>query len=153
MTSFGLYLERWDVRLAAVDLKMAMTNHLTRLRAAGAETHAVDDVVEALLEHAEQVFAGDAGHRAGFLEQVAELRFEQPIVPARLLLLAKLQAVADDLRLPILAMLAGNEIAALDRALFCVTPLSLQEELHALAPAKPANGTTITSHSFSLHIR
>src|SRR4051812_13935896 len=104
-----LYLKRWDVGLAAIHLEVAVPDHLPRLSTAAAETHAVYNVVEPLLEHAEQVLARDTGHRAGFLEKVAELRFKQAVVPARFLLLAKLQAVADDLRLPVLAMLAGNE--------------------------------------------
>ena len=67
------------------------------------------------------------GMRAGLLEQVAELRFEQPVVAAGLLLFAELEAVADDLGLAILAVLAGNEIAALDGALFGVAALAFQE--------------------------
>ena len=112
-TSFGFTWNDGILHFAAVDLEVAVADHLARLRAAGAEAHAVDDVVQtALLEHAEQVFAGDALHRAGLLEHVAELRFEQAVIPAGLLLFAKLQAVADDLRLSILAVLAGNEVAA-----------------------------------------
>src|SRR5688572_25133228 len=131
-----LHLKRWDVGLATVYLKMTMPHHLPRLRAAGAQTHPVDHVVEPLFQHAQQILTGDPGHRAGFLEQVAELGFHQTVVPLGLLLLAKLQAITDNLGLTILAVLAGNEVAALDRAFFCMTTLSLQEELHALAPAE-----------------
>jgi hypothetical protein len=42
-------------------------------------------------------------------------------------------------------MLPRNEIPALDGTFLGVTALSFQEELHALAPAQPANGTFITS--------
>ena len=74
-------------------------------------------------------------HAAGLLEQIAELAFEQLIVAAGLLLFAELQAVADDLRFAILAVLAGSEIALFDGALFGVAALAFQEQLHALAPA------------------
>jgi hypothetical protein len=43
------------------------------------------------------------------------------------LFFAKLQTVADKLRFSILAMLAGNEVAALDGALIRVAALALQE--------------------------
>jgi hypothetical protein len=140
------HLERWDVNFAAIHLEVAMTDHLSRLCAAGTETHAVHDVVEPLLKHAKQILTGDSGHLAGFFEQVPELPFEQPVVPASLLLFTKLKTIADNLGLAVLAVLAGNEVAALNRALFCMTPLPLQEELHSLTPAQPADGTTITSH-------
>ena len=81
---------------------------------------------------------------AGFLEQVAELAFEQLIIAAGLLLFAKLQAVADDLRLAILAVLAGREVALFDGALLGVAALAFQEQFHALAPALPAHGTNIS---------
>ena len=67
------------------------------------------------------------------------------VIAARLLLLAKLEAVADDFRLAIFAVLAGSEVALFDRALLGVAALPFQEQLHALAPAKPADGTDISS--------
>jgi hypothetical protein len=73
------------------------------------------------------LFAGDALHGAGLLIQVAELAFEQLIIVARLLLFAQLQAVADQLRLAILAVLARSEVALLDRALLGVAALALEE--------------------------
>ena len=107
-----LHQERRDIHPAAVHLDVAVANHLAGLRAGGAEAHAVNDVVQAALQHVEHVLAGDALHAAGLLEQIAELVFEQLIIAAGLLLFAKLQAVADDLRLAILAVLAGNESCA-----------------------------------------
>ena len=61
------------------------------------------------------------------LESIAELRFEKPIITAGLLLFAELQAIADQLRLAILAVLAGNEVALFDGALLGVAALALQE--------------------------
>jgi hypothetical protein len=63
-----------------------------------------------------------------------------------LLLLAQLQAVADELRLAELAVLPRREIALLDGALLRVAALPLEKELHAFAPAEPADGTDITCH-------
>ena len=62
-----------------------------------------------------------------FSIQIAELAFEKLIIAARLLLFAKLQTVADDLRLAILAVLAGSEIALFDGALLGVAALAFEE--------------------------
>jgi hypothetical protein len=114
------------------------------LRARRSQPHAVNGVVQAALQHVEQVVAGDAFHRAGFFEQIAELSFEQLIITARLLFFAELQAVAHDLRFAVLAVLAGREVALLDGALFGVAALAFQEQLHALAPALPTNGANVS---------
>src|SRR5689334_14917458 len=140
----GLHRKGRDVHAASVHVDVSMTNQLARLRPRGAETHPVHDVVQTPFEHAEHVRAGDALHSAGLLEQIAELAFEQLIITARLLLLAKLEAVADDLRFAILAVLAGREIALLDGALFRVATLALQKQLHPFPPALPADGTNIS---------
>ena len=65
--------------------------------------------------------------REGLLEQVAELAFEQAVVAAGLLFFAQLETVADDLRLAILAVLAGSEVALFDGALFGVAALAFQK--------------------------
>ena len=65
--------------------------------------------------------------QGGLFEGAAELAFENAVDAADLLLFAKLEAVADDLRLAILAMLSGNEVAALDGALFAVAALAFEE--------------------------
>jgi hypothetical protein len=41
-------------------------------------------------------------------------------------------------------VLARGKVSLLDRALLAVAALALQKQLHALATAKPADGTTIT---------
>ena len=86
----------------------------------GGEAQAVDDVVETALELLQQDLAGDALGAAGLLEVVAELAFQHEVDALGLLLFAQLQAVADDLGLAVFAMLAGNEVALLDGALFGV---------------------------------
>ena len=127
-----------------------MAHDLARLRAAGAEAHAVDDVVQPALEQRQHVFAGDALLLRGLFEIVAELRFEHAVDAARLLLFAKLQAVADESSPSIFAVLPGNEVALFDGALLGVAALALQEQFHALAPAQPANGTIYLANYFSL---
>ena len=54
-----------------------MADQLARLRAAGAEAHAIDHVVQTALQRVQHVVAGDAFHADGLLEQIAELAFEQ----------------------------------------------------------------------------
>ena len=112
-----------------------MADDLAGLGAAGAEAHAVDHAIEAPLEQTQQVLASDAFHVGGFFEVIAELGFEQPVNALGFLFFAKLQAVADDFRFAILAMLSGNEVTLFDCALLAVTALTFQKQFHALAPA------------------
>ncbi len=55
---------------------------------------------------------------SGLFEGAAELSFQHAVDAAHFLLFAQLQAVAYDFRFAILAMLAGDEIALFDGALF-----------------------------------
>src|SRR6185295_6478765 len=105
-----------------------------------------DDVVEPPFEQLEQRDAGDAAGAFRFLEVAAELILQHAVDALDLLLLAQLQAVARQLRLPRLAVLAGREVALLDRALLRVAALTLEEQLHRLAATQTANRTDITSH-------
>src|SRR4029079_2915159 len=89
---------------------------------------------------------GDAAGPVRHLEVAAELVLEHPVDALDLLLLAQLQPVADHLRLAQLAVLAGGQVALLDRALLGIAALSLEKELHAFAPAEPTNRTGITCH-------
>src|SRR5580700_2788353 len=124
---------------------MAMANQLASLGARSGQAHAVKCVVETPLQHVEHVLAGDTLGRAGFFEQIAELAFEKLIVASRFLLLAKLEAVADNLRLTIFAVLPRREVALLDGALLGIAALAFQKQFHALAPALTAHGTNISS--------
>src|SRR5438105_581219 len=101
-----------------------MPDDLARLSPAGAKAHAVNHVVQPALEPNEQVFAGDAFLVRSFFKPVAELPLQQPVDPAQLLLLAKLQAVADELGLAIFAMLSRNEVALFNSAFLAMTALS-----------------------------
>ncbi len=82
-----------DVDLLAVDPEMAVVDELTGLGAGCGETGAPHDVVETLLQHPQEVLAGDAGATGGFLVIAAELLLEHAVHGAELLLLAKLDLV------------------------------------------------------------
>src|SRR5438552_4065995 len=94
----------------------------------------------------EQRLAGHAPGAIGHREIATELRLEDAVHPAQLLLLTQLDRVLGELRPP-LPVLAGRVVAALDRALVGVAPLALQEQLETLAPAQPAGGLRVSRHS------
>src|SRR5690348_16678332 len=141
-----LELVRRDVHRVPVDLEVPVRDELARLLARRAEAEAVDDVVHAQLQVAEQVDAGDARLSRRLVEIVAELLFEQPVDAPRLLLGAQLNAVVGRLALASLAVHAGRERAALDGALRRVAALALEVELGALAAAEAADRAGIVRH-------
>src|SRR5436305_9550223 len=81
----GTYLVRGDVDPAAVDLPVAVGDQLPRLAPGGGETEADEHVVEAGLEQAQQVLAGDAFLAGGLFVVGAELFLEDLGVTAGLL--------------------------------------------------------------------
>src|SRR5262249_23569839 len=133
-------------------VEVAVAHELPCLCARRGEAEPVDDVVEARLEHPQQVLARDAGALGGLRVVRAELLLEQPVVATRLLLLAQLQEVFGLLDAAA-AVLARWRRAALDRALFGQAALALQEELHALAAALLALRGTIAGHQTRLRLR
>src|ERR1035441_7675031 len=144
---------RWDVALAAVDIDVAVAHDLAGLGAAGAETHAEDDAVQAALQVLHQVLAGDTLLQRCLLEGDTELAFQHAVHTAHFLFLAKLQAVADNLLGAVLAVLPGNKVALFDGAFLAVAALALEVEFHALTPALPADGANISCQvAFSLPI-
>ena len=64
--------------LAAVDLDVAVADHLARLRAAGAEAHAIDDVVEAALERDSRFSPVMPFGRAAFSKVLRNCRSRTP---------------------------------------------------------------------------
>ena len=96
-----------------------------------------------------QQFTGDALCAIGLLVVGAELAFEREVHTLGLLLLVQLQAVANDLRLAVFAVLAGRKVALLNRATVRCTFGALQKELGAFATAKAAYCSGITCHFFS----
>src|SRR6476661_5952662 len=126
---------------------MAVANELPRLRPRRGQPEPVDDVVEAAFEQLQQRLAGDPARPVRHLEIAAELVLQHAVDSLDLLLLAQLQTVAHELRLPQLAVLSRRQVALLNRALLRIAALPLQEELHAFAPAQPADRTDVTCHS------
>src|SRR6185295_314445 len=120
-----------------------------RLGARSREAEAVGDVVEATLEHHQQVLAGDPLAAVGLGKIVAELRLEHAVDALDLLLLAQLQTVTQSPPAAAGAVLAGREIAPLDRALLLEAAVAHQKQLHPFAPAQPADGSTISGHWIS----
>src|SRR5207245_767807 len=117
---------RRDRHPAPVDRHVTVPHELAGLVAARCETGAEDDVVDAQLEHAEQVLSGDALLAGGLGVEVAELLLEEPVDAAGLLLLAELEqvlALAD----PTTAVLTGRIRTPLDRAANRVALRALQE--------------------------
>src|SRR5262249_32093235 len=135
-----------DVHLLAVHQEVAMADQLTGLRPRGRQSQPIDDVVEPPFEELEQRHAGNAARALGGLEVAAELILDHSVNALHLLLLAQLQAVAGELRLPRLAGLPGREIALFDGALLRIAPLPLQEQLHRLAATQTTNRTDISRH-------
>src|SRR6267142_2636451 len=80
-------------------------------------------------EHPQQLLARNARAARSLLVVAAELLLEQPVVAARLLLLAQLQQVLALLDTAT-AVLTRRIRATLDRALLGETALALEEQLH-----------------------
>src|SRR5205823_11710448 len=131
---------------------MAVTDELAGLVSAGGEVGTEHDVVDPQLELLQQHLAGDARGLRGFLVHVLELTLEEPVDPARLLLLAQLEQV---LALPDAAppVLAGRVRLALDRALHRVALGALEEQLHPLAAAELADRARVPRHQTRLRFR
>ena len=117
---------------------VTMTHQLASLAPRHGKAETIHHVVQTPLQLLQQHLAGDAFGAKGAFEVVAELAFLGEVDALRLLLLAKLQTVAHDLGLAILAVLAGREIALFDRTLVRKALCAFEEQLHALAAAKAA---------------
>src|SRR5580693_5382560 len=145
-----------NVHPLAVDQHVPVADELARLAAAGSPSGPEDHVVEAQLEVAQQVLAGDAGLAARLLVEVAELLLQEPVDPPGLLLLAQLGQVLRALPHAVTAVLTGRVGAAVpvghrlgDGALERVAALALQEQLRPLAPAETADGSGVSGHDSS----
>src|SRR5687768_4449551 len=145
----GLHRERWNVDLAAIHDEMTVAHELPCLWTRGREPESIGHVVEPPFKQLQQRFTSDAARPLRLLEVAAELVLEDPVDALHLLLLAELHSVAGELLLAGLAVLAGREVALLDRALLRVAALALEEQLHALAAAETADRSDVACHSFS----
>jgi hypothetical protein len=106
-----------DVDLLAVHAHVAVQHELPGLRARGRQAGAPHRVIETTLQHDNQVLARRALHAHRFFKVVAELALEQAVGALHLLLFAQLQAVADHLGAPRLAVLPRYEVALFNGAL------------------------------------
>src|SRR5207245_2733159 len=139
------HLVAGDRHPPSVHVDVPVADELTGLGPARAPTGPEDRVVEAQLEHPQQVLAGDTGLASGLLVEVAKLLLQEPVDPAGLLLLPELEHV---LRLPDAtpAMITGRVRTPLDGALHGVAFGTLEEELHLLPAAQPADGPGVARH-------
>src|SRR5207253_8279860 len=140
-------LRRRNIRAAAVEGDVAVEHQLARLTARIGKAETVDDVIEAHLEDAQQIFTGDARQAFGVHEVLVKLPFEDAVDVARLLLLFELQTE--------LALLAAAAIAwrstwrgwpPFDGTLGGETAFALQEEFHARPATQTADGAGIARH-------
>src|SRR6187397_2572679 len=148
----GTHAVARDVHPATVDLEVPVPHELSRLCAGAGEAEPVDDVVEARLEHPQEVLAGGPETPRRLLVRRAELLLEKPVVAARLLLLAELEQILALLDAPA-AVLSGWIAAALYSALLGEAALALQEELDALTATETALGAEIAGHQTRLRFR
>src|SRR5688500_2572222 len=142
----GGALVRRDVHRLAVHLDRLVRDELAGLGAGRREAHAVNDVVEASLEEAQQVLAGGSRAARGLRVVVAELALEHAVHAAQLLLLAQLHAVAREARAAVALDAAGRHLElalALERL-----DAALQEQVGALAARELALGTQVSGHRF-----
>ena len=151
---------RRDVHPLAVHRHVTVANELASLVAACTPSGTVGHVVEAKLEHDQQVLAGDPLTTVRLLIEIAELRLEKAVDTASLLLLTKLREVLGALAHTVTTVLARGVVATgavgdlvRDRALHGVAALSLKEQLRALSTAEPADGTCIAGHEFFFSLR
>jgi hypothetical protein len=126
-----------------------VANDLAGLTARNRKTEAEGHVVQTTLKLLQKQLTGNARGARRLLVVFAELTFKGKVDALCLLLFAKLQAIAYDLRLAIAAMLARGKIALLDRALVRKTLGALQKKLGAFAAAKAADRSSITCQFFS----
>src|SRR4051794_23922225 len=138
-------LVRGHVHAPPVDGPVAVQDELAGLAPRAREPEPHQYVVEAALQQSQQVLTRHARLAARLVVVVAELLLEHAVVAAGLLLLAQLQPVLRLLRAAA-TVLARRVRAPLDAALVGEAALAFQEELHALAAALLALGTSVAGH-------
>ena len=95
---------------------MSVADELPRLSVRGCKAEPHKNIVEALLELREQVFAGYAFLAHSLLEIRPELVFKHAVDAFDLLLLTQLQAISDDFRFTIAAVLSRRKVSFFDPA-------------------------------------
>src|SRR5215218_811003 len=130
---------RGDVVLAAVELEVPVHDELARLRAAGGEAKAVDDVVHPQLHEPQEVLPRDALHPGCHVVGPPELLLGDPVVPAGLLLLHEPEAELG-LAVPAPSVLSGWIGLLLQRV------LPHRREHYPGPPVSPAPRSRVTRH-------
>src|SRR5262249_39826983 len=95
---------------------MSVPDELPRLSVRCCKAEPYQNIVEALFELREQVFAGYALLTDSLFEIRSELVFKHAVNAFDLLLLPQLQAIADDFRLAIAAVLSRSKVSFFDPA-------------------------------------
>src|SRR5690606_8324391 len=145
----GLHNGRRDRRPAPVDVEVPVLDELPGLRPRLCETETVNNVVEPLLQDAQQVLTRQAGALQRLPEVAAELPLKHAIDPAHLLLLAKLARVVRGAAAAILrlaALRARRIIPLLNAAVRGQAARSLQEQLLTLPAADLTLWSGISCH-------
>ena len=140
----------WKRANPAALLRLLLSHRqLTGLAAAQREAKTVGDVVQTGLQLLQQQLASDAGLVRSLLVVSAELCLECEVDTLRLLFLAQLKTVSNDLLLLLgLAVLARGEVALLNGALFREALGSLEKKFGAVATAETTYGSCVTCHDF-----
>ena len=140
-----VHLERAgrNVDLAAIDLDVAVRNHLPRGGAGVRKTEVINHVVEARLQNLQHLFARDATAFQRLFVNAAELALHQTVIVTELLLLDQAEAVIGVLAAGLGAMHAGTVIAAFEI-------FRRAEDRDAETAADANAGTCITSHKFMI---
>jgi hypothetical protein len=128
-----------------VDRDVPVIHQLPGFFPGGTEAESIDDVVQTALEQPQQRLSRYTGLPLSAFEDPPELPLLQPIDSPQFLLLSQLQTVFRRAVSP-LAVLARGIAAPLNGALLRHATGALEEELLSLAPAQPANWTTIFRH-------
>src|SRR5690606_38882131 len=106
----GPHHERGNVGFPAVDGEVPVPDQLPGLRSRIGKPHPVDNVVQPALQELQQIVTSHTTLADRFAIELAKLRFENAVVPARLLLFAQLHAVLRGPAGPPLTMLSGGII-------------------------------------------
>jgi hypothetical protein len=133
-----------------VKRKVPVKNELAGRFPGRREAHPEDNIVKTTLERLDENFSRLSRLSKRFLKIVSELRFEQPVHTANLLLFPELQTVLRNFLTARLAMWSRWEIPPLDRTLFRETLCAFQKKLLAFSSAQPATGVNISCHLYLL---
>src|SRR3990172_7383623 len=142
-----LYRTGGDIGHAAVQHDVAVAHDLPRLGARVAEAEPEDDVVQPLLQQADQRLARDAGPPHRIPVVATELALHEAVDKAGPLLLPQLERAVGDAPPAGVLLLAGWRGPALERALGRHATVALEVELVPVATAQSADRSGVTSHS------